>query len=119
MKRILLALALSLSCATPGVSPATRIARTVDCLKDRIPEQAVGYLDVVTSCLVGGNYLACLLPLAEKAGRDVIACAVAKVGEEAAVRAASAGPGALPNQDAISTNARAYLEADGAEIVRK
>lgn len=104
-------------CQTGGGTPAIeRIERTVDCLKDRLPIQAIAYLDVVTSCLVGGNYMACLAPLAEKAGRDVIACAVAKAGSEANARASSAGPGELPNQENIRNHAKAYLDADGARV---
>lgn len=120
---VLAALALGLimlvpsGCRTVGTPVLERVDRTVECLKDSLPRQAIGYLDVVTSCLAGGDYMGCLVPLAEKAGRDVIACAVAQAGSEAQVRAASAGPGVLPNQDAIAEHARAYLEADGATAV--
>jgi hypothetical protein len=108
------------SCKTPGAPPPTvveRLDREVACLKGRIPEQAPAYLDVVNSCLLSGSYMGCLVSLATKAGRDVIACAVALVGGEAGEMAAGAGRGELPQQEVIAGRARAYLDADGAHAV--
>lgn len=125
MKRFALLFLLALlpvtqpACRTVGTPALERISREVDCLKDRLPTQAVAYLDVVNSCLVGMNFMSCLTQLSEQAGRDVVACAVAQVGAEAKVRAASAGPGVLVNQDVIAGHAAEYLQADGATVVRR
>lgn len=113
-------------CGTTGrPNPViVRWDREVDCLKDRIPEQAIGYLDVINSCLVkvlAADYLGCLVQLTEKAGRDVVACGVGFAGSEAQKRASSVDGGfeALPNASTIAAHASVYLQEDGARVKLK
>lgn len=115
MKRSLLLLtfiAAFLGCGTTGSPVITKVSHTIDCTIDQVKEQLPAIVDDASTCLVGGNYLACLAQLGIRVGDDAVVCAVA-VAKAEAVHRASGRPGMQPNAEAITAHADDYLARRG------
>lgn len=115
MKRLLAAiyfcLAFTAACGTTGQPVLTTVSHVVDCTVDQVRQQIPSIVDDAATCLVGGNYLACLTQLGTRVGEDAMLCAVALAGSEAGHRMAMSPMGAQPNASAIREHAESYLTA--------